>query len=90
MFKQIFKATILDCFVLCYVTVANYLIFISLVPPIRYALPLRLAENWSTHPLHRVKKRMTHHLSVSGTPPFTYILYILYIGILNIAVLYTY
>ena len=41
MFQQIFKATILDCFVLCYVTVANYLIIISLVPPIRYELDMR-------------------------------------------------
>ena len=30
MFKKIFKAIILDCFVLCYVTAANYLIIIAL------------------------------------------------------------
>ena len=41
MFKKIFKAIILDCFVLCYVTVANYLIIISLVAPIRYELDMR-------------------------------------------------
>ena len=45
MFKKNFKAIVLDCFVLCFVTVANYPIIISLVPPIRYAHHQRLAEN---------------------------------------------
>ena len=56
MFKKIFKAIVLDCFVLCFVTVANYPIIISPVPLIRYAHHQRLAENWSTHPFHKVKK----------------------------------
>ena len=45
MFKKIFKAIVLDCFVLCFVTVANYPIIISPVPLIRYAHHQRLAEN---------------------------------------------
>ena len=61
---------------------------ISLVQPIRYAHLLRLAENWSTHPLHRVQRLMTHHLSL---PPAHLPILMAspseYIGILNIAVL---
>ena len=87
MFKKIFKTTVLDCFVLCFVTVANYLIIISFVPLIRYAYHQRLAENWSTHPFHKVKKLMTNHFSVPGTPPYTYGQSLKYIGILNIEVL---
>ena len=83
MFKKIFKGIILDCFVLCFIIAANYLIIISLVPLIRYTHPLRLAENWSTHPFHRVKKLMTQHFSVPGTPCFTYGQSLKYIGILT-------
>ena len=93
MFKKFFEAIVLDCFVLCFVTVANYPIIISPVPLIRYAHHQRLAGNWSTHPFHRVKKLITHHSSVPGTPPpppHTYGQSLKYIGILNIAVLYTY
>ena len=87
MLKKFLKAIVLDCFVLCFVTVANYPIIISLVPLIRYAHHQRLAENWSTHPFHRAKKLMTHHFSVPSTPSYTYGQSLKYIGILNIAVL---
>ena len=90
MLKNFLKAIILDCFVLCFVTVANYPIIISLVSLIRYAHHQRLAKNWSTHPFHRVKKLMTHHFSVNSTPSYTYGQSLKYIGILNIAVFYTY
>ena len=65
-------------------------IIISLVPLIRYAYHERLAKNWSTHAFHRVKKLMAHHFSVNSTPSFTYGQSLKYIGILNIAVFYTY
>ena len=92
MFKKIFKAIILDCFVLCYVTVANYPIIISLVPLIRYTRPLRLAKNWSTQPLSQGEKTDNPPLLCPRhTPPsHTYGQSLKYIGILNIAVLYTY
>ena len=92
MFKKNFKAIVLDCFVLCFVTVANYPIIISPVPLIRYAHHQRLAENWSTHPFHRAKKLITHLFAVPSTPPppYTYGQSLKYIGILNIAVFYTY
>ena len=48
------------------------------------------AENWSTHPLQRIQKWMTHHLSVPGTRPYTYGQYLTYIDLMNIAVFYIY
>ena len=33
---------------------------------------------------------MTHHLSVLGTPPYTYGQYLKYIDLMNIAVFYIY
>ena len=85
MFKIIFKAIISDCSVL-YTYNAQTISLVSII----YARPLRLIENWSTHPKQRMQKRMTHHFSVPGTAPSTYGQSLKYIGILNIAVFYTY
>ena len=69
MFKKNFKAIVLDCFVLCFFTVANYPIIISPVPLIRYADHQRLAEKVSPPPLPWVKKLITPPFSFPRPPP---------------------